>query len=248
MSKQKHKSKSATGAKPAEGAVVSAVDLHKTYRMGKVSLEVLRGISFDVKKGEFTAIYGHSGSGKSTLLHLIGLLDKPTIGSVYLDSIDMGKLSHYRQNSIRCNDIGFIFQFYYLLPELTVLENTTLPGMIGNSTGKWIASCKEQKEKAADLLNELGLGDRMKHKPKELSGGEQQRVAIARGLVHNPKLLLADEPTGNLDSKTGEKIMNVLLRFNREHKQTILMVTHDEDLIGEVTRSIYIKDGKLLDR
>jgi len=240
--------KPAAGTKLAAGAVISAVDLHKTYRMGKVSLEVLRGISFDVKKGEFVTIYGHSGSGKSTLLHLVGLLDKPTSGSVYLDSVDLGKLSRSRQNDIRCNDIGFIFQFYYLLPELTVLENTTLPAMIGNSAGKWAASHKEQKEKAADLLNELGLGDRLKHKPKELSGGEQQRVAIARGLVHNPKLLLADEPTGNLDSKTGEKIMNVLLRFNREHKQTILMVTHDEDLIGESTRSIYIKDGRLLNR
>ncbi|MCK5113886.1 MAG: ABC transporter ATP-binding protein [Phycisphaerae bacterium] len=249
MNKQNQKPHGAAkpaASKPNPDAVVSAVDLHKTYRMGKVSLEVLRGISFDVKQGEFVGIYGHSGSGKSTLLHLLGLLDKPTSGSVYLDSVDLGGLSRGRQNEIRCNDIGFIFQFYYLLPELTVLENTTLSAMIANSTGKWIASRKEQKQKAADLLNELGLGDRLKHKPKELSGGEQQRVAIARGLIHNPKLLLADEPTGNLDSKTGEKIMNVLLRFNREHKQTILMVTHDEDLIGQVTRSISIKDGKLL--
>ena len=242
MSKQPSKST------PAPGAVISAVDLHKTYRTGKVSLEVLRGISFDIKKGEFVTIYGHSGSGKSTLLHLAGLLDKPTSGSVYLDSVDIGTLSRRKQNDIRCNDVGFIFQFYYLLPELSVLENTTLPAMIGNSTGKWIKSHKELKNQAADLLNELGLGDRLKHKPKELSGGEQQRVAIARGLIHNPKLLLADEPTGNLDSKTGEKIMNVLLRFNREYKQTILMVTHDEDLTSEVTRSIYIKDGKLLNK
>lgn len=234
-------------SKHAGEAVISAVDLHKTYRTGKVSLEVLRGISFDVKQGEFVTIYGHSGSGKSTMLHLAGLLDKPTSGKVLLDSVDTATLSRSCQNDIRCNDIGFIFQFYYLLPELNVLENTMLPAMIANSAGRWIKSRGELKDQAADLLNELALGDRLKHKPKELSGGEQQRVAIARGLVHNPKLLLADEPTGNLDSKTGEKIMNVLLRFNRQHKQTILMVTHDEDLTSEATRSIYIKDGKLLE-
>jgi lipoprotein-releasing system ATP-binding protein len=180
------------------------------------------------------------------MLHLVGLLDRPSDGEVFLETTPAASLSPERRNHVRCNDIGFIFQFYHLLPELNVLENVCLPGMVAHSPGRWFARKRVLRKRAADLLAELGLGDRLKHRPKELSGGEQQRVAIARALVNQPKLLLADEPTGNLDSKTGERIMNVLLRCNREHGQTILMVTHDEDLAGRVSRRMTLRDGRLV--
>jgi len=245
--KQPRKSASTRSPEPpSDGAFISTVNLCKTYQMGKVSLEVLKGVTFDVEPGEFVTIFGHSGSGKSTLLHLIGLLDKPTDGTVWLESIDTAKLSSRRRNHIRCYDIGFVFQFYYLLPELTVLENTLLPAMVGTSAISWPGRKKQLRLHAVELLEELGLGGRLRHRPKELSGGEQQRVAIARALIHRPGLLLADEPTGNLDSKTGRKIMDVLLRFHQQHKQTIVMVTHEEELAQEVGRSIYLKDGRLV--
>ncbi|MCD4824232.1 MAG: ABC transporter ATP-binding protein [Phycisphaerae bacterium] len=226
--------------------LIRVKDLHKTYSLGRVSLEVLRGVSFEIAAGEFVALYGHSGSGKSTLLHMVGLLDRPTSGIVHFDGINVAKLRSGRRNSIRCNDVGFVFQFYHLLPELTVLENTMLPGMVGNSILRWPGRKKALRLRAMELLDELGVSDRLKHRPRELSGGERQRVAIARALIHKPKLLLADEPTGNLDSKTGQKIMDVLLRYNRQHGQTILMVTHDEELAEEVSRAMYIKDGRLV--
>jgi len=235
----------AIGGGTSAGPLVSAVDLHKTYRMGRVSLEVLKGVSFDVSAGEFVAIYGHSGSGKSTLLHLLGLLDKPTAGTVLLESVDTAKLSSGRRNRARSQDVGFIFQFYHLLPELTVLENATLPAMVDLSMAGFLTGGKSRRQRAAGLLDELGLGDRLKHKPAELSGGERQRVAIARALANKPKLLLADEPTGNLDSKTGQKIMDVLLRFNRQEGQTIIMVTHETNLADEMDRIVTLQDGRL---
>jgi ABC-type lipoprotein export system ATPase subunit len=234
---------SSQATKPA----VEVRDLRKVYRMGKVELEVLRGVSFDVAAGEFQAIYGHSGSGKSTLLHLMGLLDRPTGGQVLLDGEDAWAQRSGRRNAMRCTEIGFVFQFYYLLPELTVLENTLLPAMVHQSLLSWPGVRKARREYAAELLNELGLGDRLKHRPRELSGGERQRVAIARALLHKPRLLLADEPTGNLDTRTGRTIMDVLGRFNREHSQTILMVTHDESLASEVSRTMQIEDGRLVE-
>ena len=245
--KRPRKSASAKGLEPpSDGTIISTANLHKTYRMGKVSLDVLKGVSLDVEPGEFLTICGHSGSGKSTLLHLIGLLDEPSAGTVWLESIDTAGLSSKRRNHIRCHDIGFVFQFYYLLPELTVLENTVLPAMVGTSAVTWVGKKKQLRNHAVELLEELGLGGRLRHRPKELSGGEQQRVAIARALIHRPKLLLADEPTGNLDSKTGGHIMDVLLRFHKQHKQTIVMVTHDEELAQEVGRSVFLKDGRLV--
>lgn len=223
--------------------LIRARGLHKTYHLGKTSLEVLRGVTLDIERGEFVAIYGHSGSGKSTLLHLLGLLDGPTKGHITFDGYDIAKTSTRKRNHMRCRDIGFVFQFYYLLPELTVLENTLLPGMVDNSPLQWLKNRRELRARACDILAELGLSERMKHRPKELSGGERQRVAIARALLHGPKLLLADEPTGNLDSKTGRKIMDLLLKLNSDKKQTILMVTHDHDLAGLVHRSLYLQDG-----
>ena len=202
-------------------------------------------MSFDVKAGEFVRIYGHSGSGKSTLLHLLGLLDEPTSGQVFFEQDDTAGLRRGKRHAIRNREVGFVFQFYYLLPELNVLENTLLPAMVEHSSLTWMGQKKALYQRAEDVLAELGLGDRLTHRPKELSGGERQRVAIARALMNNPKLLLADEPTGNLDSKTGRKIMDVLLRLNHEHKQTILMVTHDEELAQEIGRKLYLKDGRL---
>ncbi len=246
MSKSNNHSAAAAvqAATPPKG-IVSARDLHKTYRMGKVSLEVLRGVSMEVQEGEFITISGHSGSGKSTLLHLLGLLDEPTRGSVFLEQADTTEFSNSRRNAVRNRDVGFVFQFYYLLPELTVLENTLLPAMVEHSALAWPGLQKTLRERAEELLAELGLGDRLKHRPKELSGGERQRTAIARALVNQPKLLLADEPTGNLDSKTGQKIIDVLHRLNREHGQTILMVTHDEELARTLGRNLHLVDGKL---
>ncbi len=245
--KQPRKSASGLQGEPSpDGAIISTVNLCKTYRMGKVSLEVLKGVTLDVAPGEFMTIFGHSGSGKSTLLHMLGLLDEPSKGTVRLGSTDAASLSSKRRNHIRCYDIGFVFQFYYLLPELTVLENTILPAMVGTSAVIWAGRKKQLRLRGIELLDELGLGERLRHLPKELSGGEQQRVALARALIHRPRLLLADEPTGNLDSETGRKIMDVLLRFHQQHKQTIVMVTHDEDLARQVGRSVYLKDGRLI--
>jgi lipoprotein-releasing system ATP-binding protein len=202
-------------------------------------------VNFSVRAGEFLGIYGHSGSGKSTLLHVLGLLDTPTSGAVRIGDADVMSLPAAERNRMRCEDIGFVFQFYHLLPELNVLENATLPAMVGKSVLGWFSQRRTIRKRAEELLDELGLGDRMKHRPNELSGGERQRVAIARALVNGPRLLLADEPTGNLDSRTGETIMSLLQRYNREHGQTILMVTHDRDLAGQVTRCLELEDGRL---
>lgn len=227
-------------------ALIDVRDLHKTYRMGKVSLEVLHGLSLTVDRGEFVGIYGHSGSGKSTLLHLMGLLDKPTSGTVFLDGIDTNAISGRRRNQMRCRDIGFVFQFYHLLPELSVLENTVLPAMVDSGIWRWASQSKQRKSDARELLDELGLSERLKHKPAELSGGERQRVAIARALLHKPMILLADEPTGNLDSHTGQTIMQTLQRFHREHNQTIVMVTHDDELAHQIQRTIRLDDGEVV--
>ncbi len=224
---------------------VNATDLHKTYSMGKVPLHVLRGVSFSVKKGEFVCIVGASGSGKSTLLHLVGLVDKADKGRIFLDGTDIGKLPNRRRNRMRCGEVGFVFQFYHLLPELTVMENTLLPSMVDSSAVGWVGRRRHRRTQAAKLLERLGLGERLKHRPKELSGGERQRVAIARAMINSPGLLLADEPTGNLDSKTGGRILDLLRRFNQETGQTIVMVTHDSALASQADRVLHLLDGRL---
>ncbi len=219
--------------------------LHKSYRMGKVNLHVLRGLSFSVKEGEFVAVVGASGSGKSTLLHVLGLLDKPDRGRLLLDGRDAAKLSAGRRNHMRCCEIGFVFQFYHLLPELNVLENALLPMKVDSSTIGWLSRRGRARRQARDILERLGLGKRLKHRPRELSGGERQRVAIARALVNSPRLLLADEPTGNLDSKTGVQILDVLKQVHRETSRTIVMVTHDASLTKVAGRVLHLRDGKL---
>jgi len=228
-------------------AAIVCSGLHKSYRMGRVKLHVLRGLSLEVRKGEFAAVVGASGSGKSTLLHLMGLLDTPDKGKIVLNGTDASKLSSRARNRTRCRHVGFVFQFYHLLPELNVLENVLLPAKVDSSVLGWPARRRPRREEAVDILDKLGLSERLKHRPKELSGGERQRVAIARALMNSPRILLADEPTGNLDSKTGAKIMEVLRKFHAGTSQTMLMVTHDASVAGRADRVLRLRDGRLIE-
>ncbi|MFP4356008.1 MAG: ABC transporter ATP-binding protein [Phycisphaerae bacterium] len=224
---------------------VEVRDLQKSYRLGKSRLQVLRGLAFSVRQGEFVSIVGASGSGKSTLLHLIGLLDRPDTGQVLLEGTDTAKISRMKRNRYRCRHVGFVFQFYHLLPELNVLENVTIPAKVDASMAQWMHRRGQVRKTAKQLLDQMGLSERIKHKPNELSGGERQRVAIARALINKPKLLLADEPTGNLDSRTGQAIMDVLEDFHNQTGQTILMVTHDVELAARAHRTVHLTDGKM---
>ncbi|MEM2240657.1 MAG: ABC transporter ATP-binding protein [Candidatus Bathyarchaeia archaeon] len=212
-------------------------NIKKSYRMGKVIVQALRGVSFSVMEGEFLAVLGPSGSGKSTLLHLIGCLDRPDEGEIILDGKNVLRLSDDELAELRLKRIGFIFQFFNLLPRLTALENVELPLMLARVPER------EAREKAKKLLELVGLGGRLNHKPSELSGGEQQRVAIARALVNDPKLVLADEPTGNLDTKSGWDIVNLMRKLNEEMNQTFIVVTHDQKVAEVADRIIYLRDG-----
>lgn len=216
--------------------MIEVVDLVKTYPT-KVPTLALRGVTFDIKAGEFVSLMGRSGSGKSTLLHQLGLLDTPTSGSVRIDGVDVLALSDTERTRFRLNSLGYIFQEYALIAELTAFENVLLPAMAleGN----------HDKEHATKLLELVGLGDRLDHYPSELSGGEQQRVAIARSLVNKPKILYADEPTANLDSENAKLILELFVQLNEELNQTILMVTHEPDDKKYVDRIIHMKDGLL---
>jgi len=220
-------------------------NLHKSYHLDKVSLHVLRGVSMTVQEGKFVAIVGASGSGKSTLLHLAGLLDRPDKGEIRLGGVDVAGLSAAKRNAMRCRDIGFVFQFYHLMSELNVLENAMLPAMVDSPTFSWPSRRGVAKKQACEILESLGLGERLKHKPSELSGGERQRVAIARAMINGPKILLADEPTGNLDSKTGSQIIGVLRKMNQQTGQTILMVTHDLSLAQQADHIMHLRDGRM---
>jgi len=226
--------------------ILTARGLVKDYRMGSTPLRVLHGVDLDVERGEFLCILGPSGSGKSTLLHLVGLLDRPTEGQVFFEGEDASARSKRWRDKQRRDAIGFVFQFYYLMPDLTVLENTLLPAMISTSLARWPFDRAARRAQALAILKELGLGERALHLPSELSGGERQRAAIARALVHKPRLLLADEPTGNLDSATGGEIMKLLERLNRDQGLTIVMVTHDERIAERAHRVVRLRDGRLL--
>lgn len=214
-------------------------DITKTYKSGTQELQILKGISVSIEKGDFAAIVGPSGSGKSTLMNTIGLLDSPTSGSYALDGVATENMTDNQLADLRNRKIGFIFQQFNLLPRLTALENVELP-MIYGGVGK-----KERRERAQELLELLGMGQRGHHKPSELSGGQQQRVAIARSLTLSPPLLLADEPTGALDSKTGEEVLELILKLN-EQGNTIVLITHDLHIAEHAKRVISIRDGQIV--
>ena len=220
--------------------VIKLENVWKTYKMGKVEVNALQGLDFHVEEGEFVAIMGPSGSGKSTAVNMIGCLDVPTKGKIMLEQHDISKLSESELAQIRGRKIGFIFQQFNLIPTLTALENLMLP-MIFQGIDE-----KERTKRAAKLLELVGLGDRVNHKPTELSGGQQQRVAIARALANNPDVVIADEPTGNLDSKTGANVLEFLQNFHRKEGKTIVMVTHDASLAKIAERTEFLKDGKIV--
>ncbi|MCD6304009.1 MAG: ABC transporter ATP-binding protein [Planctomycetes bacterium] len=236
---------SSTAAVGADTPAIEVRGLHKSYRLGKENIHVLRSVSFSVAPGRFVAVVGPSGSGKSTLLHLLGLLDRPDRGEILIEGIEATRLPRRRRNRIRCRDIGFVFQFYHLLPELSVLQNVLLPAKVGSSLAGYLRARRRLRDRAAEVLRQVGLGERLKHRPRELSGGERQRVAIARALMNDPKILLADEPTGNLDMKTGRQIMETIRRLSRSSGRTVVMVTHDEHLAASADRIFHLRDGKL---
>jgi lipoprotein-releasing system ATP-binding protein len=224
--------------------ILHVTNLHKRYRMGGESLHVLRGVDLDVREGEWLAILGASGSGKSTLLHLIGGLDHPDEGAVSYRGLDVFKAGASRVDRYRNRDVGFVFQFYHLLPELSALENVMVSAMIGSGVASWPSRRAAVRQRATQLLEGVGLGERMRHRPAKLSGGERQRVAIARALMNEPALLLADEPTGNLDADTGGQILNVL-RDIHARGQTVIMVTHDERIAAAADRQVRLDRGQL---
>ena len=219
--------------------LLSARAVHKTYVLGKRLLEVLRGIDLELARGDFLALRGASGAGKSTLLHLLGGLDSPDQGSVWLAGRNLARLSALELAEVRRLQVGFIFQAYYLLPELDALENVCLPARMARLPAPVAAA------RGRELLERVGLKDRMEHKPYELSGGEQQRVAIARSLINNPQLVLADEPTGNLDSHTGGEIIDLLISLRNEQQTTLVMATHDARLAARAPRTITLVDGQV---
>lgn len=223
----------------AKKPIIQLKDVWKTYKMGDNEVHALRGIDIDVKKGEFLAIMGPSGSGKSTAMNMVGALDIPTKGTVKLDGHDISTLSESDLARIRGQKIGFIFQQFNLIPTLSAAENVTLPlTFLG-------VSAEKRRQKAEELLGMVGLKERMHHKPTELSGGQQQRVAIARALAVDPEIILADEPTGNLDSKTGDTVMDFLKKLHKEKGTTIVMVTHDEETAVHADRVEVLRDGQL---
>lgn len=222
-----------------ESPIIELKNLTKTYKNG-IEFHALDNANLKIKKGEFVAIVGPSGSGKSTLMHLIGLLDTPTSGTLLIDRKDVTNLSDKERSEIRNQMLGFVFQYHHLLPDFTALENVMMPLLIAGKKRK------EAKEVAEKFLKEVGLENRMDHKPGELSGGQNQRVAIARALSCSPAIVLGDEPTGNLDTKTGEMIYELLRRLNKEYNQTFIVVTHNDDMALKADRIIRLVDGKIM--
>ncbi len=229
----------------SKDVILRAEGVRKTYTLGHQVIRILRGVDLSVERGELCGIVGASGVGKSTLLHILGLLDRPDEGRLILDGREVNYNARLRNAHIRNRHIGFVFQFYHLLPELTALENVLLNPMLGNGVAAWFSGRKRYRGEAKELLRSLGLGDRLKHKPPQLSGGERQRVAIARALMSDPLLLLCDEPTGNLDEETSAVITELLFRINRERGQTMVMVTHNEKLAERIPRVWRLKEGRL---
>lgn len=228
-----------------EAPILVAKGLKKSYRLGISHVEVLKGADLMVEGGEFCAIVGASGSGKSTLLHILGGLDRPDAGSVIYQGVDIARLGPRGLNDYRNRQVGFVFQFYHLLDELDVLENVCIPAMVGKGLMGWLGSRRAARQRAMELIEAMGLADRIHHRPWQLSGGERQRVAIARALMNRPNLLLADEPTGNLDWKTGQGILSLFAALHRAG-QTILMVTHDARVAAHARRIVSLVDGHIV--
>ena len=227
--------------------MLRAENISKTYRRHAVQVRVLSGLNLEVKTGEFLSIVGASGSGKSTLLHLLGTLDAPDTGAIYLDGKRIDNLPARDREALRNRTFGYIFQFYHLLPELTALNNVLMPAYIAHSTREWWKQRSAWRARAEELLRKVGLSHRMKHRPRELSGGELQRAAVARALLMRPRVLLADEPTGNLDADTGGEIVRLLRDLNREEGVTIVMVTHNLDIVSATDRVVRMAGGVLCD-
>jgi lipoprotein-releasing system ATP-binding protein len=234
------------------GPVISAREIlaahfvRKSYKTGLVTVPVLQGVELSIREGEFVSIIGPSGCGKTTLLHLLATLDAPDSGEICFEGNRIDNLPTAGRDILRNKYFGMVYQFYHLLPELTTLENVLIPAKIGEGVLSNWARRRGYKERAREMLEMVGLGHRIKHKPRELSGGEMQRTAIARALVSSPQVLLADEPTGNLDKHTGEEIMEILRRLNREQNLTIVMVTHDSQIAAEADRTITLVDGRVV--
>jgi len=221
--------------------IIRTKKVKKVYVMGTERVEALRGITIEIFAGEYISIMGPSGSGKSTFFNMVGGLDKPTDGTVFIDEVDVAQLDAYELAWLRCRKIGYIFQTFNLIPVMTALENVTLPMTFAGLTSD------EARDKGVELLGSVGLGDRVQHRPYELSGGQQQRVAIARALANDPAIILADEPTGNLDLKTGTEIIEILSRMNKEHEVTVITATHDHKMLAASDRVVWIRDG-MVDR
>lgn len=226
-------------------AILGARGVIKSYRKGALAIPVLQNVDLAVGEGEFVAVIGPSGCGKSTLLHLLATLDVPDYGEIYFEGNRIDNLAAAGRDILRNRYFGMIFQAYHLLPELTMLENVLAPAMIGQSALGYLFNRRKYRERAAAILSMVGLGHRLKHKPRELSGGEMQRTAIARALVSQPRVLLADEPTGNLDKATGNEILDLLARLNREQNLTIVMVTHDREIAAAADRTVTLVDGRV---
>lgn len=222
--------------------ILKLENVEKKYSESVEELHIINNLSFSVEEGEFISILGRSGSGKSTLLNIMGLLDRVDGGKIFIGGQEVDKLSEEERDKIKNQMIGFVFQFHYLLPEFTALENVMLPALLNNFDKKL-----EIEKRAKELLEKVGLGERENHKPSQLSGGEKQRVAIARALINSPKILLADEPTGNLDEETSEMIFKILKDINKNEKQTIIVVTHSKDLAEISDKQLYLKKGVLVE-
>jgi len=220
-------------------SLITLKDIKKTYLMGKVPVDALRGVDLEVSDGEMVAIMGPSGSGKTTLLNILGLLDAPSVGSYKLEGEEVAKLPDRRRSHLRNKRFGFVFQIYNLLPRLTAAENVMIPLIYGG------VRKKERRPRAEAALAAVGLKDRMRHRPSELSGGEQQRVAVARALVNEPSVILADEPTGNLDSKSGAAIVDLIQQLHQSRRLTVVMVTHDANIAARAERVVHLQDGQV---
>lgn len=242
------KSKNRDGGTPlriANASVMTVNDLHKSYGKSPVEVPVLKGVDLEIIEGDFTAIIGQSGSGKSTLLHLLGTLDAPNSGEIYYRDQRIDNLPSRHKERLRNREFGMIFQFYHLLPELTTLENVLVPRMVQDGFFQYLRNKRGYRKRAIELLEMVGLGHRLTHKPCQLSGGEMQRTAIARSLISDPSVLLADEPTGNLDSENGREVMDILSALRKNENLTVIMVTHDERLASMADHVIQLLNGKV---